>query len=78
MTPVAMDASKGFMAAPCHGGEAGVIDVGAGDGDAADADAFTVNLENLGSMGETVESFGEIWTEREGMWCGGSQWGELR
>ncbi|KAJ6670811.1 hypothetical protein OIU85_014649 [Salix viminalis] len=72
MTPVAMDASKGFMAAPCHGGEAGVIDVGAGDGDAADADAFTVkleilrvavailDLENFGSKGEEVESFGRL------------------
>lgn len=80
MTPVAMDASKGFMAAPCHGGEAGVIDVGAGDGDAADADAFTVrleifrvvvvilDLENLGSKGETVESFGRF--GRKGRGCG--------
>ncbi|KAJ6895039.1 hypothetical protein NC651_021498 [Populus alba x Populus x berolinensis] len=80
MTPVAMDASKGFMAAPCHGGEAGVIDVGAGDGDAADVDAFTVrleifrvvvvilDLENLGSKGETVESFGRF--GRKGRGCG--------
>jgi len=80
MTPVAMDASKGFMAAPFHGGEAGVIDVGAGDGDAADADAFTVkleifrvavvilDLENLGSKGETVESFGRF--GRKGRGCG--------
>ncbi|KAJ6716122.1 hypothetical protein OIU74_008787 [Salix koriyanagi] len=76
---------KAFMAAPCHGGEAGVIDVGAGDGDAADADAFTVkleilrvavailDLENFGSKGRGSREFRETWTEREGIWCGGSQ-----
>lgn len=47
MTPVAIDASNGFIAAPCHAGAAGVIDVGTGPGeaDADDADvALTVKL----------------------------------
>ncbi|KAJ6424756.1 hypothetical protein OIU84_025512 [Salix udensis] len=41
MTPVAIDASNGFIAAPCHGSEAGVTDAGADDSD----EAFTVKLE---------------------------------
>ncbi|KAJ6777601.1 hypothetical protein OIU74_001561 [Salix koriyanagi] len=68
MTPVAIDASNGFIAAPCHGSEAGVIDAGADDSD----EAFTVKLEiprvvdvtldldSFGSEGETVESFGRF------------------
>ncbi|KAJ6315555.1 hypothetical protein OIU78_018934 [Salix suchowensis] len=74
MTPVAIDASNGFIAAPCHGSEAGVIDAGADDSD----EAFTVKLEiprvvdvtldldNFGSEGETVESFGRFGREGRG------------
>ncbi|KAJ6750812.1 hypothetical protein OIU85_001357 [Salix viminalis] len=74
MTPVAIDASNGFIAAPCHGSEAGVIGAGAGDSD----EAFTVKLEiprvvdvtldldNFGSEGETVESFGRFGREGRG------------
>lgn len=61
MTPVAMEASNGFIAAPCHGCGAGVIEEGDGD---ADADALTVNtfklLQRFGRtlVGDLMENFG--------------------
>lgn len=43
MTPVAIDASNGLIAAPCHGCEGGVEEAG----DAAATDALTVKLKLL-------------------------------
>jgi hypothetical protein len=68
MTPIAIDASNGFIAAPCHGGEAGVIDVGADDADEAFTAKLeilrvvdvTLDLDNFGSKGETAESLGRF------------------
>ena len=74
MTPVAIDASNGFIAAPCHGGEAGVIDVGADDADEAFTAKLeilrvvdvTLDLDNFGSKGETAESLGRFGREGRG------------
>ncbi|KAJ6948363.1 hypothetical protein NC651_002642 [Populus alba x Populus x berolinensis] len=74
MTPVAIDASNGFIAAPCHGSEAGVIDVGADDSDEAFTAKLeilrvvdvTLDLDNFGSKGETAESLGRFGREGRG------------
>lgn len=47
MTPVAMEASNGFIAAPCQGCGAGVMEGEGGDGDAADADADALTASKL-------------------------------
>lgn len=54
MTPVAIDASNGFIAAPCHGCGAG--EAGAG----AEAEALTVSFFEEVSVGIDLRSCGDL------------------